>query len=78
MVKLNISTVLLRETNAFLTFEHPIMAEIIVYLPFVKENIGSLGLIHTTIYKIDNQQGPIIRYRELYLIFCNNLYGKRI
>ena len=29
--------------------------------------------IHTTIYKIDNQQGPTVQHRELYSIFCNNL-----
>ena len=34
--------------------------------------------IHTTIYKIDNQQGPTVEHRELYSIFCNNLNGKRI
>ena len=28
---------------------------------------------HTTIYKIDNQQGPTI-----YSVFCDNLYEKRI
>ena len=33
---------------------------------------------HTTIYKIGNQQGPTILHRELYSIFCDNLYGKRI
>lgn len=26
--------------------------------------------------KIDNQQGPTIEHRELYIIFYNNLYGK--
>ena len=34
--------------------------------------------IHSPIYKIDNQQGPAVYHRELYSIFCNNLYGKRI
>ena len=34
--------------------------------------------IHTTVYKIDNQQGPTVEHRELYSIFCNNLNGKRI
>ena len=29
--------------------------------------------IHTTIYKIDNQQGHTVQHRELYSIFCNNL-----
>ena len=33
---------------------------------------------HTTIYKLDNQQGPTVEHRELYSIFCNNLYGKSI
>ena len=33
---------------------------------------------HTTIYKIDNQQGPTVRHRELYSIFYDNLYEKRI
>ena len=30
------------------------------------------------IYKINNQPGPTVWHRELYLIFCNNLCGKRI
>ena len=29
--------------------------------------------IHTTIYEIDNQQGPTVQHRELYSISCNNL-----
>ena len=29
--------------------------------------------IHTTIYKIDNQQGPTVQHRELYPVSCNNL-----
>ena len=29
--------------------------------------------ILTTVYKIDNQQGPTIQHRELYSISCNNL-----
>ena len=33
---------------------------------------------HTTIYKIDNQKGPTVYHRELYSIFCDNLYEKRI
>ena len=36
------------------------------------------GHIHTTICKIDNQQGPTVEHRELYSILCNGLYGKRI
>ena len=32
----------------------------------------------TTIYKTDNQQGPTVQHRELYSIFCDNLYEKRI
>ena len=33
---------------------------------------------HTLLYKLDNQQGPNVQHRELYSIFCNDLYGKRI
>ena len=33
---------------------------------------------HTTIYKIDNQQGPTVKHRELYSISCNNPSWKRI
>ena len=33
---------------------------------------------HTTMHKIDNQQGPTVEHRELYSILCNNLYEKRI
>ena len=33
---------------------------------------------HTTICKTDNQQGPTVQHRELYSIFCDNLYEKRI
>ena len=29
-------------------------------------------------YKIDNQQGTTVQYRELSSIFCNNLTGKII
>ena len=29
--------------------------------------------IHNTVYKIDNQQGPTVQHRELYLISCNNV-----
>ena len=33
---------------------------------------------HTTVYKIGKKQGPTVQYRELYAIFYNNIYGKRI
>lgn len=33
---------------------------------------------HTTIYKLDNQQGPTVQHRGLFSIFCNNLWGKKI
>ena len=34
--------------------------------------------MHTTIYKIDNQQGPAVEHSELHPIFCDNLDEKRI
>ena len=41
---------------------------------------GELGVqdehTHTT-FKIDKQHRPTVQHRELYSIFCNNLYGKR-
>ena len=43
---------------------------------------GKLGAwdehIHTTVYKTDNQRGPTVQHREVYSIFCDNLYEKRI
>ena len=36
------------------------------------------GHTHTTVYEIDNQQGPTVYHRELYSIVSNDLYGKRI
>ena len=29
--------------------------------------------IHTTVYKVGKQQGPIVSHRELYSMSCNNL-----
>ena len=33
---------------------------------------------HTTVYRMDNQQGPTVEHREVYSILCNDLHGKRI
>ena len=30
------------------------------------------------LFKIDNQQGPTVQHRDLYLLFCKKLSGKRI
>ena len=42
-----------------------------------KEGRDKLGVwderMHTTVYKIDKQQGPTVQHRELYSVFCNNL-----
>ena len=32
--------------------------------------------IHTAIYKVENQHQTIVEHREIYSIFCNNLFGK--
>ena len=49
----------------------------ITNLPKGKGGRGKLGVwdwhIHTTMYKIDNQQGPTVWRRELYSVSCNNL-----
>ena len=34
--------------------------------------------MHTLVYETDGQQGPAIKHRELYSVFCDKLYGKRI
>ena len=36
------------------------------------------GINTYIIYKINNQQGPTAQQRELYSIFCNNLYEKTL
>ena len=35
-------------------------------------------LMHTEVYGVIGQRGPAVQLRELYLIFCDNLCGKRI
>ena len=34
--------------------------------------------MHTEVYGMTGQQGPAVQHRELYPIFSDNLYGKRI
>ena len=34
--------------------------------------------VYTMVHGMDGQWGPAVQHRELYPIFCNNLYGKRI
>ena len=34
--------------------------------------------MHTEVYGMIGQWGPAVQNRELYPIFCNNLYGERI
>ena len=37
-----------------------------------------IDMYNTGIFKMDNQQGPIIQHKEVCLVLCNNLNGKRI
>ena len=40
---------------------------------------GSLGShVHSVMFRVNNQQGPTVQHRELCLVLCNNLNGKRI
>ena len=32
--------------------------------------------MHTIVYGMDGQRGPAVQHRELYSIFCDNLYGE--
>ena len=34
--------------------------------------------VHTAIFKIDNQKGPMVQHREHWSTLCNKLNGKRI
>ena len=43
-----------------------------------KGQIRLKQLIRHACIKQDNEQGPTVEYRGLYLIFCSNLEGKRI
>ena len=40
--------------------------------------MGLTHHVHTTIYKIGNQQGPTVQHKELCSILHKNLDGKRI
>ena len=43
------------------------------------DNLGVWDLqIHTTVYKIDKQQGFTVQHRELYSISCNNIMEKNL
>ena len=33
---------------------------------------------HTKVYGMTGQQGPAVQHKELYPIFCDNLFGKGI
>ena len=34
--------------------------------------------VYTMVHGMDGQWGPAEQHRELYPLFCDNLYGKRI
>ena len=34
------------------------------------------GHVPTAVFKVDNQQGPTVQFRELCPMLCNNLNGK--
>ena len=40
--------------------------------------MGRGGLVHTAVFKMDNQQGPAVEHRELCSIFCGTLDGKGV
>ena len=42
-----------------------------------RESLGVWdGHVHTAIFKMDNQQGPTVWYRELCSMLCGSLDGK--
>ena len=44
----------------------------------IDQEFGSNIYTLLYIYKIDNQQGPTVQHKELYSVFYNNIYWKRI
>ena len=44
----------------------------------INQKSGMNAHTHITIYKIDNQQGPTVLHREIYSVFCDNLYKQRV
>ena len=40
--------------------------------------MGRDGLVRIAIFKMDNQQGPTVEYRELCSMFCDTLNGKGV
>ena len=46
-----------------------------------KGQVGSLGwtcVIHTALFKVDNQQGPTVQHMDLYLMLCGSLDGRGV
>ena len=44
-----------------------------------KDGLGVWHLhMHTTVYGMGGQQESAVECRELFPVFCDNLYGKRI
>ena len=67
-----------KDTNEFI-YKAEIVTDIESKFMVTKEEGGrnKLGVrdqhVHSTKYKIDNQQGPTVQHRELYPVSCNNL-----
>ena len=36
------------------------------------------GHVHTAIFKVDSQQGPVAEHRELYSMLCGSLDGRGV
>jgi len=46
--------------------------------PGVLRSMGLQKVRHDWATELNRTEEPTVKYRKLYLIFCNNLYGKRI
>ena len=36
------------------------------------------GQVHTAVFKMGNQQGPIVQHRDLYSVLCDSLDGRGV
>ena len=56
----------------------PSMSTLVLYICNINHSLKSHGLVHSAIFKIDNQQGPIIYYRELFSTLCRRGVWQRM
>ena len=54
----------------FFTVAIPSLSTLVLYICNINHSLKCHGLVHSAMFKIDNQQGPIIYYRKLCSTLC--------